>query len=81
MPFVGNMQQGFSEDPTAAICRYDNQGGASMTAVKLSDQRGTGGGRSDRRCTISAVKDEALGANGQPAYIQVEHFLLFTSQA
>ena len=54
-----------------AICRYDNQGGAAMTAVKLSDQRGTGGGRSDRRCTISAVKDEALGANGQPAYIQV----------
>lgn len=43
-----------------------------MTAVKLSDQRGTGGGRSDRRCTVSAVKDEALGANGQPAYVQVK---------
>lgn len=44
-----------------------------MTAVKLSDQRGTGGSRVDRRCTISAVKDEAMGANGQPAYVQV-HF-------
>ena len=46
-----------------------------MTAVKLSDQRGTGGGRSDRRCTISAVKDEGMGANGQPAYIQVSTFV------
>ena len=49
-----------------------------MTAVKLSDQRGTGGGRSDRRCTISAVKEEALGANGQPAYIQASHLDSFS---
>lgn len=55
--------------------RYDNQGGSSMTAVKLSDQRGTGGGRSDRRCTIAAIKDEALGTNGQPAYVQVNTML------
>ena len=42
-----------------------------MTAVKLSDQRGAGSGRSDRRCTISTIKDEGLGTSGQPAYVQV----------
>ena len=44
-----------------------------MVAVKLSDQRASGPGRSDRRCTISAVKDEALGTNGTAAYIQVQN--------
>ena len=42
-----------------------------MTAVKLSDQRGTGGGRVERRCTISTIKDEALGSTGQNAFIAV----------
>ena len=46
-----------------------------MTAVKLSDQRGTGGGRVERRCTISTIKDEALGSTGQNAFIAVGFLL------
>ena len=49
-----------------------------MTAVKLSDSRG-GGGRETRRCDISAIKDESLGTNGAPAYVQVCPLLPFPS--
>ena len=51
--------------------RYDQAGGAETVATKLSDQRGSGGGRVDRRCTVSAIKDEGLGQNGQAAFVQV----------
>jgi len=48
--------------------RYDN-GGADATATALSE-RGIGGGRADRRCTFTTIKDEGLGSHG-PAWILV----------
>jgi hypothetical protein len=57
-----------------AVCpparRYDN-GGSSAVAAPLSDGRGSGGGRQDRRVLLSAIKDEGLGMGGQAAWVQV----------
>ena len=51
--------------------RFDNQGGAEMQVTRLSEIRGSSSSKFDRRCTISAIKDEGLGTNAQPAYVQV----------
>lgn len=50
--------------------RYDNGGGA-QAPESLSNARGAGGGRSDRRVTLAMIKDEGLGTAGSPAFIQV----------
>lgn len=42
-----------------------------MEAVKLSDSRASGGGKSTRRCTLSAISEEKMGTHGQPEYILV----------
>jgi hypothetical protein len=40
--------------------RYDS-GGKEQQAVALSNERMSGSGRADRRCTFGAIKDEHLG--------------------
>lgn len=39
--------------------------------MALSNERMSGGGRRDRRCTFGTIKDEHLGTNGAPAFIAV----------
>lgn len=52
-----------------APSRYD-QGGCAQAAAALSKPSG-GGGRADRRVTLSQIADEGLGLGGQPAWVQV----------
>lgn len=49
--------------------RYDS-GGKDQEAVALSNDRGSGGSRRDRRCVFGTIKDENLGV-GQAAFIAV----------
>jgi hypothetical protein len=60
------------EPPTLAQhaprCRYD-QGGASTAVEALS--RVGGGGRNDRRITLSQIKDEGLGMGEKPEWVVV----------
>lgn len=40
-------------------------------ATKLSGQRGSGAGRSDRRVTFATIDEERLGTSGNPDYVAV----------
>ena len=51
--------------------RFDREGGAQQVAQPLSDARASGGGRSERRCTLAQITDEGMGTSGQPAFVQV----------
>lgn len=52
--------------------RFDREGGAQQVAQPLSDARASGGGRSERRCTLAQITDEGMGTSGQPAFVQVK---------
>eukprot|EP00877_Chromochloris_zofingiensis_P013681 jgi/Chrzof1/8567/Cz03g15270.t1 len=59
--------------PEAGFLRtwFDHQGGAAQTAAPLSEGRGGGTGKNDRRVTFTQIKDEGLGTHGQADYVAV----------
>lgn len=54
----------------ARLRAWYDQGGCAQAAAALSKPSG-GGGRADRRVTLSQIADEGLGLGGQPAWVQV----------
>jgi hypothetical protein len=52
-----------------SVCRFEH-GGNSMQIAPLSE-RGFGGGRQDRRVTLSQIRAEGLGTSGQADWVQV----------
>ena len=64
--------------PEAARLRhwYDHAGGAHQQALQLNTG---GGGKSDRRIVLSDIRDEALGTQGKPDYVECISTISFTS--
>jgi hypothetical protein len=50
--------------------RFDNGGGASAPVAPLTSSGGAGG-KGDRRITLAMIKEEGLGTNNAPSYVQV----------
>lgn len=55
------------------LCRFTQGGGATMPVTQLSGTAGGGGGRQDRRVTLSQIEDEGLGMQGQAEWVHVSH--------